>query len=308
MKSTLLIAGAGAAEARPGDQVPRPAEPHRWLVRPSIAVLLIWTTVPTAMTLWFSLLRYNLVNLSNREFIGLENYGYFFASTALLTAIWHSVLIVAGVLALTIVAGILFALLLDRECYGRSFARVLAISPFFIMPTVAALIWKNLLMHPVNGLLAFLARSVGLAPVDWFAAYPLLSIVIIIAWQWIGFSILILLTALQSLAVELKEAARIDGAGRLAIFRFIILPHLLRPIAIVVMIETIFLLSVFAEIFVTTSGGPGLASTNLAFLIYVQALLRFDVGLASAGGVISIVLANIVAFFLARTVSKSLNI
>ena len=73
------------------------------------------------------------------------------------------------------------------------------------------------------------------------------------------------------------------------------------------MIETIFLLGVFAEIFVTTSGGPGLASTNLAFLIYNRALLEFDVGGASAGGVIAIVLANIVAIFLIRAVAKNLD-
>lgn len=82
---------------------------------------------------------------------------------------------------------------------------------------------------------------------------------------------------------EQKEAARLDGAGPLAIFWHLTLPHLARPIAVVLMIETIFLLSVFAEIFTTTSGGPGYESTNLAYLIYNQALLQFDVGMASAG-------------------------
>jgi sorbitol/mannitol transport system permease protein len=92
-----------------------------------------------------------------------------------------------------------------------------------------------------------------------------------------------------------------------AIFFYITLPHLKRAISVVVMIEMIFLLTIFAEIFVTTSGGPGLASTNLAYLIYIRALLDFDVGGASAGGVIAIILANIVAFFLVRTVAKNLE-
>jgi sorbitol/mannitol transport system permease protein len=90
-------------------------------------------------------------------------------------------------------------------------------------------------------------------------------------------------------------------------FFFIILPHLSRAISVVIMIETIFFLTIFAEILVTTAGGPGLASTNLAFLIYTRALLEFDVGSASAGGVIAIILANIVAIFLVRAIARNLE-
>ena len=127
------------------------------------------------------------------------------------------------------------------------------------------------------------------------------------AWQWLPYATLILLTALQSLDPERKEAARMDGAGPFAMFRFIIVPHLGRAIGVVVMIETIFLLSVFAEIFVTTSGGPGIATTNLAFLIYKYAMLEHDIGGASAGGVFAIILANVVAFFLVRTVARNIQ-
>ena len=86
------------------------------------------------------------------------------------------------------------------------------------------------------------------------------------------------------------------------------LPHLARAITVVILIQTIFLLSVFAEILVTTGGGPGTASTNLTYLIYVQSLLQFDVGLGSAGGVFAIILANIVAIFLMRMIGKNLDI
>jgi sorbitol/mannitol transport system permease protein len=201
----------------------------------------------------------------------------------------------------------LLAVLFDQDFFGRGVARVLLIAPFFVMPTVSALIWKNLLMHPVNGLFAFLLHSVGLSTIDWFADIPLTSIIIIVAWQWLPFAALILLTAIQALDPERKEAARMDGAGPISMFFFIILPHLARAIGVVVMIESLFLMSVFAEIFVTTSGGPGLASTNLPFLIYRYALLEFDVGGASAGGVLAIVLANVVAIFLMRSVARNLE-
>ena len=131
--------------------------------------------------------------------------------------------------------------------------------------------------------------------------------IIIVSWQWLPFASLILLTSLQSLDLEQKEAAELDGAGAIPYFFYIMLPHLARAITVVILIETIFLLSVFAEILVTTNGGPGDATTNITFLIYKQALLDFDVGVASAGGVVAVVLANIVAIFLIRIVGKNLE-
>ena len=85
------------------------------------------------------------------------------------------------------------------------------------------------------------------------------------------------------------------------------LPHISRAITVVILIETIFLLSIFAEIYVTTSGGPGIATTNIPFLVYKQALLNFDIGGASAGGIIAVILANIVAFFLVRIIGRNLE-
>ncbi len=140
------------------------------------------------------------------------------------------------------------------------------------------MVWKNLLMHPVFGLFAWLMTSVGLQPIDWFTDFPMTAIFIIVAWQWLPFATLILLTALQSLDEEQKEAAEMDGAGAIPTFIYITLPHLARPITVVILIETIFLLTVFAEIYVTTSGGPGTQTTNLAFLIYTVALKNYDVG------------------------------
>ncbi len=210
-------------------------------------------------------------------------------------------------LLITVIGGIAIALLLDQDIFGQGIVRIMIISPFFVMPPVAALVWKNMIMHPGYGVLADLSRFFGLQPVDWFAQFPLLSIIIIVAWQWLPFATLILLTALQSLDGEQKEAAEMDGANFINRFIYLTLPHLARAITVVILIQTIFLLGVYAEILVTTNGGPGYASTNLAFLIYRTALLGYDVGGASAGGIIAVVLANIVAIFLMRAVGKNLD-
>jgi sorbitol/mannitol transport system permease protein len=234
-------------------------------VAPSVILLFVWMAVPLAMTLYFSTLRYNLLAPGTESFVGLENYYWFLTDPAFSTALGNTLILVGSVLLITIVGGTLFGLLLDQQVVGLTVVRLMVIAPFFVMPTVSALVWKNLLMHPVSGLFAWIANSLGLKPIDWFAEVPLFSVILIVAWQWLPFATLIILT------------------------------------------QTIFLLTVFAEILVTTGGGPGLQTTNLAFLIYAQALLQYDVGGASAGGIVAVILANIVAFFLVRLVGKNLE-
>lgn len=290
------------SERDPGAQAARTA---RWMSAPAIGWLLVTSIVPLACTLYYSLLDFRLLEPGG-GFVGLHNYAAFVANPMFLGAIVRTLLLIAGVLGATLVLGIALALLLDGKVRGISALRMLIISPFFVMPAVSALLWKNLLMNPVSGLFAALLRMAGLEPVDWLGTLPLVSIVIMVAWAWLPFATLIFLTSLQSLDAEQMEAAELDGASATARFRYLILPHLARPIAVVVLVETIFLLGVFAEIYVTTGGGPGDATTNLSFLIFEQALLRFDIGAASAGGVVAVILANLVALMLARVVGRSI--
>ena len=277
------------------------------LVAPSVAVLLVWSIIPLLVTLYFSFRRYFLLYPERTGWAGIKNYVYLLQDPALYSALWVTVLLVGSVLVTTICLGAVLAALFSKDFWGQGVARVLMISPFFVMPTVAALIWKNLLMHPVNGVIAAVLHAVGLNAIDWFGQFPLASVIIIVSWEWLPFAFLILLTALQSLDEEQLEAAWLEGAGVLEVFFSIQVPHMARAISVVVMMEMIFLLGVFAEIYVTTGGGPGVATSNLAFLIYQRALLAFNVGGASAAGVIAIVVANVIAAFLVRTVAKRLD-
>jgi len=241
----------------------------RFMVGPSVILLFIWMIVPLVMTIYYSLLNYKLDG-TDITWAGLSNYYYFFTDPAFFYALKNSLLLVAGSLVITLVGGILLALLLDQPFWGQG-----------------------------------LAKLVGLDAIDWFAHWPLLSITLIVAWQWLPFATLILLTALQSLSEEQKEAAEMDGAPVLSMFFYIILPHLTRAITVVILIETIFLLSVFAEIQVTTQGGE--ASSNIPYLVFSLARLDNDIGGASAGGIVAVIIANIVAFFLVRMIGKNLE-
>ena len=160
-------------------------------------------------------------------------------------------------------------------------------------------------MHPVFGLFAEIQRWFGVTQgFDWFGKIPLFSVGIIVSWQWLPFAALILLTALQSLDEEQKDAAAMDGAKSWAYFWNIVLPHLARPITVVVLIETIFLMNVFAELKVTSVGG---FAGNLTYLVFSQLQNANDVGAAAAGGLIAVILANIVSYFLVRLMGKNLE-
>jgi len=279
-----------------------------WLVVPAVVFLMVGSVVPLLMTVWYSMRHFSLINPAGTGFAGFDNYRHLIVDPAFWAALRNTLVLCGSVLTVTVVFGTLLAVLFDHRFVGRTAARLLAISPFFVMPTVSALIWKNLMMHPVYGLSGALTRMVGIRPIDWFADHPMSALVIILSWEWLPFALLILLTAMQSLDQEQREAARMDGARAVDQFFFITLPHLSRAISVVVMMETIFLLGVFAEIFVTTAGGPGTATTNLAFLIYGRALMQFDIGSASALGVVAILFANMLAALLARVIARRLEV
>src|SRR6056297_2232666 len=277
----------------------------RLMMAPAVVLLLGWMLVPLIMTLLFSFKKYLPMRGGDLGWVGFENYVRFVSSSAFWPSVSATLIVVGGVLAITIFFGVLLAILLNQPMWAQGVVRILVIAPFFVMPTVSALVWKNMFMDPTNGLFAHLWRLFGAEPIAWLSEVPMTSVVMIVSWQWLPFATLILLTAVQSLDSEQLEAAEMDGASPLSRFFYIILPHLSRAITIVILIQTIFLLSIFAEIFVTTGGAFG--TRTLTYLIYQRVLESQNVGLGSAGGVYAIILANIIAIFLMRIVGKNLD-
>ncbi|MEY8119458.1 MULTISPECIES: carbohydrate ABC transporter permease [unclassified Falsihalocynthiibacter] len=277
----------------------------RLMMAPAVILLLGWMLVPLTMTLWFSFRNYLPLRGGDLGWAGFDNYVRFVTSSSFWPAILTTLIILSGVLAITIILGILLAILLDQPMWGQGVVRILVIAPFFVMPTVSALVWKNIFMDPTNGLFAHLWKFFGAEPVSWLSDAAMPSLILIVSWQWLPFATLILLTAIQSLDSEQLEAAEMDGASPLSRFIYITLPHLSRAITIVILIQTIFLLAIFAEIFVTTGGAFG--TRTLSYLIFQRVLESQNIGLGSAGGVYAIILANIVAIFLMRIVGKNLD-
>nr|WP_321459812.1 sugar ABC transporter permease [uncultured Cohaesibacter sp.] len=303
----------------------------RALQTPAVLLLLAWMIVPLSMTLYFSFIRYVLNNLRRPEWTspslgnwrGLGNYEFVLEAKDFWFAVQNSLFIVCSILFLTVILGVLIAILINRSFPGRGIVRVLLISPFFVMPAVNAVLWINMILDPVLGLqgvaieginsLIQLLRDMPL--IGWFfSLWPTLepisfratqtsayAVIIMVTWQWTPFAVLIFMTSLQSEDQQQKEAAVLDGAGAWSQFRFLTLPHLGRPIAIVVMIQAIFHLSLYAEIEIVSRGN---GNKNLPYLIGEFA--NNNIGAASATGIFAVILANIVAIFLLRMIGKTL--
>ncbi len=277
---------------------------RRLLPIPALIFMVVVTQIPLLFTLGFSLERWNLLRPTRRGFVGLANYPAVLTNPSFVTIVLNTLFLTLNVVLITLALGMILALLLNRDFYGRNIVRTMLITPFLIMPTVSAVLWKNVLFNPAFGLLASLFAIFGLPRPDMLAHHPMVSVITIIVWQWTPFMMLILLAGLQSLDNEQLEAAQMDGASGWLVFRFLVLPHLQRYIELAVLMETLFILSVFGEIFVTTSGGPGIQTTNLSFGIYQEAFQRWDIGQASALSVYAIILANIVVLLFVRVLRR----
>ena len=118
----------------------------RLLMAPALATLFLWMIVPLVMSIHFSFIRYNLMQPEQSGFIGLDNFEYFVTDPSFVTATVNTLLLLGAVIVITVVFGTLIALLTDSPFPGRNIVRVLLISPFFVMPTVNALLWKNMMM------------------------------------------------------------------------------------------------------------------------------------------------------------------
>ncbi|MBS4100944.1 carbohydrate ABC transporter permease [Tsukamurella paurometabola] len=271
---------------------------------PALIFMVIVTQIPFLVTLYYSTQSWNLVRPGSRKFNWLNNYVEVFRDTQFWTVTLNTVLLIVGTVVLSVILGLLLALLLDRKFLGRGVVRTLLITPFLVTPVAAALLWKTSLLSPTNGLLAWALSPLGIH-VDWLSEYPLASVVAELVWQWTPFMMLLILAGLQSMPRDVQEAARVDGATSVRLFRELTLPHLRRFIELGAVLGAIYLVNTFDAVYMMTSGGPGVASSNLPFYIYQRAFLGFDIGQAAAMGVVTVIGTIVVSTLAIRLIFKS---
>ncbi|KQR97803.1 sugar ABC transporter permease [Williamsia sp. Leaf354] len=274
---------------------------------PALIFMVIVTQIPFVVTLYYSTQSWNLVRPGSREFNWLNNYVQVFRDTQFWTVTLNTVLLIVGTVIISVVFGLIFALLLDRKFIGRSIVRTLLITPFLVTPVASALLFKTSLLSPTSGLLNYALSPFGVKT-DWLSEYPLASVMGELVWQWTPFMMLLILAGLQSMPKDIAEAAKVDGATSFRLFRELTLPHLRRFIELGTVLGAIYLVNTFDAVYMMTSGGPGVASSNLPFYIYQRAFLGFDIGQAAAMGVVTVVGTMVVATLALRLLFKSFSV
>jgi len=281
---------------------------ERWVRRlpllPAVIYIVVVTQIPFVVTLWYSFQNYFWDQPGGAHFTGLTNYKTVFTNAAFRGSLVRSVAMTVSAVIIAMLLGIAFALLLDRKFFGRGIVRTLIITPFLVMPAAAALVWTGPMLDPNFGLLNYLLEPFGIHHVAWLSTHALGSVIVVMIWQWTPFMTLIVLSGLQSQPPETLEAAKVDGAGALATFRELTLPHLRPYIELGILLGSIYLVNTFDAVRLMTNGGPGTSTTNLPFYLYQQVNNAFDIGGAAAAGVVTVVLTIIVATFALRMFAR----
>jgi len=295
---------ASKVEVRPRGVSRREQWQRRLPLLPALIYVVVVTQIPFVVTLWYSFQNYFFDVPGGAHFAGFSNYTTVFTNAGFRGSLLRSVFMTATAVIVAMILGVAFAVLLDRKFLGRGVVRTLIITPFLIMPAAAALVWASPMLDPNFGLMNYLLEPFGVHHVAWLSQYPLVSVIAVMIWQWTPFMTLIVLAGLQSQPADTLEAAKVDGAGALATFRELTLPHLRPYIELGILLGSIYLVNAFDAVRLMTNGGPGTATTNLPFYLYQQVNYAFDVGGAAALGVVTVILTIIVATFALRMFAR----
>lgn len=265
------------------------------LILPALIVVGIVTQIPFILIIIFSFISWNVKRPDlGINFAGIDNYKKILTDGQFYQVVFNSLLIVVVALTICTVLGILFGLMLNRNFRGVNLLRTLFVIPYFVMEAVVGIIWKTLMLNPSLGLNYYISNALGIEPIDFFGKYALLTIMILIIWQWTPFFFLIIMAGLQNMPSEIIESAKIDGATGWKLLTHIQLPLIRDHINVAMTLGLINILKVFGLIYVTTSGGPGSSSSNLPYYSYKALFYDWNVGTAAAIAVVTVALTLIV--------------
>jgi polyol transport system permease protein len=303
---TASAADVALPKGKAGDPF-SPAWRRRLPLLPALLYVVAVTQLPFVVSIYYS-----FTNLKDKtqslvpeptKFVGFANYKQIFSDPFFRQAVWTSVKMTVLAVLLSLIIGTFFAILLDRKFLGRGVIRTLLITPFLLMPVVAALIWKQQMFSSLFGVLNKVLAFLGFNSVAFVSDHPLGSIVTVLVWQWTPFMMLIVLAGLQSQPSDIIEAANVDGASAFGIFRQLTLPHLRRYLELGALLGSIYIVQAFDAIDVMTGGGPG--STNVPYYVYQESLGGgFRYGSASAYAIVVVIFAIIIATFALRVLSS----
>lgn len=278
------------------------------LLAPALLYLIVMSIYPTIWSLWLAFHNYLVYQPDKASFAGFDNFTDLLDSEVFRQSFRVTLAFSAIAVSIECALGLAIAVLLDRKMRGANLLRTLLIVPVMISPVGMGLTFRYI-FAPTYGLLTYLMQSVGLPTADWTVStvWALPAVIFIDVWQWTPFVALILLSGMQSVSVEVTEAAELDGLSEWQKLWRIVMP-LIRPVVmVVVLIRLIDSIRMFDLVFVVTRGGPGSATEVLSVMSYVTGFSEGDMGSAAAIAWVTVVLVNVLVAVFLRALSKSVD-
>ena len=254
-------------------------------IAPNMALFAVFVFFPLLYALYISLREWSLIDTP--RYIGLENYVRLSGDPLFWQSLRNTLVFSFATVPLSLAVGLLLAVALNRDLFGRTILRSIYFLPV-VISNVATAVIAAWLFNDNYGVINTLLQRVGMGPVAWLSSprWALFSLIVTTLWVRIGFCMVVYLAALQSISPTYYDAARMDGATRLQQFRYITWP-LLRPATFLLLIlGVIYSFQVFDLIYVMTGGGPGFSTTMIVQYIYQAAFVGSEMGYASAMGIV----------------------
>jgi len=293
---------------------PRPSAPRRRgrrngpliaiLLLPSVVLIAVFIVVPAFYGMYLSFTNTQLTGFAARDpqFIGFDNYVYLLTNADFLSSLGRTgqFVLYSAIIGQTVL-GMVAAILLSRPWLrGKGLFGAAVLMPMIVPEVVASLTWASVLSNNSNGTLNQLTGLFGAGTTDWLQVVPLFSIIIVNIWRGVAFAMIMFQAALEDVPVELIEAARIDGASALQVFRHVTLPLIRGPVFLYLLLTTISTVGVFGLVYFLTQGGPGGATRLAAIYIYERALQFSQIGIGSAASMILLVIVLVLGLVYVR--------
>jgi len=281
-------------------------------VSPALIAIAIFFVVPVIAALGLSFTDFDIYGVADRHnvrFIGLDNYRRLLATPLFWSALRNTVFFVVVGAPLSIAASLGAAVLLNAQVVrARGVFRTAMFAPVVTTVVAVAVIWRYI-FHPRYGFLNYALSWVGIDPIDWLGDphWSMPAMIVFAVWKNFGYNMIIFVAGLQSIPADLYEAARIDGAGRLAQFRFITVPALAPTMLLVTILTMVGYFQLFAEPYVMTRGGPAQSTTSVLYFMFEEGFKWWNLGFASAVAFVLFVImlaGTLLQLYLARRWSR----
>lgn len=260
---------------------------------PFVVTALIFMVYPIVEAVRLSFVSYNPLRPDLSAFVGLANYSHIFNDPLFWSSFRQATIWTSLSILFQTVFGVGIALLLHRALFGMALFRGLLLFPYIVPTVVIALIWRWI-FNPEIGVVNYSLLAVGLIsePIYWLSSpnMAMASTIMLNVWKYTPFVVICVLARLQTVPLELYDAAKVDGAGPIRRFLDVTLPQLKEVLIVVIVFRTIWTFNKFEEIYLLTRGGPGTSTYNLAVYAFEQSIASLRLGVGAATGVVMMVM------------------